>query len=83
MWKSVKSCGACSRLQPGFDNEVSLMVLRREGGRMVAKLQLEDPNVRGRFQRLLDLTHRPRGDHVVQCDAVRMVVMGMMSPRWI
>ncbi len=38
--------------------QVSLMVLKREGGRMVAKLELEDPNVRawaddwmGLFQR--------------------------------
>jgi len=44
------------KLPVGWD--VSLMVLRREGGRMVAKLELEDPNVRDRFQRLLDLTHR-------------------------
>ena len=51
----------------GHENEVSLMVLRREGGRMVAKLELDDPNVRDRFQRLLDLTHRPRGN-VVQCE---------------
>jgi len=44
------------KLPVGWD--VSLMVLKREGGRMVAKLELEDPNVRARFQRLLDLTHR-------------------------
>ncbi|CAK9045475.1 unnamed protein product [Durusdinium trenchii] len=44
------------KLPLGWD--VSLMVLHREGARMVAKLELEDPNVRARFQRLLDLTHR-------------------------
>ena len=30
----------------GWISQVSLMVLKREGGRMVAKLELEDPNVR-------------------------------------
>ena len=45
--------------QPRF--QVSLMVLRREGGRMVAKLELDDAAVKARFQRLLDLTHRSPG----------------------
>ncbi|CAJ1337465.1 unnamed protein product [Effrenium voratum] len=47
---------AIRKLPVGWD--VNLMVLNREGARMVAQLQLDDPSVCARFQRLLDLTHR-------------------------
>eukprot|EP00928_Gymnodinium_smaydae_P003838 TRINITY_DN11355_c0_g2_i1.p1 TRINITY_DN11355_c0_g2~~TRINITY_DN11355_c0_g2_i1.p1 ORF type:complete len:528 (-),score=126.58 TRINITY_DN11355_c0_g2_i1:147-1673(-) len=44
------------KLPQGWD--VSKMVLHREGDKMVAKMPVNDPNVRAKFQQLLDLTHR-------------------------
>jgi hypothetical protein len=44
------------KLPAGWD--VSHMVLNRKGDKMVAKMEVSDPAVMGKFQRLLDLTHR-------------------------
>jgi len=44
------------KLPPGFDMEK--MLLHRKGDKMVAKLQVSEPAVMAKFQRLLDLTHR-------------------------
>mmetsp|Transcript_84605 Transcript_84605/g.237947 ORF Transcript_84605/g.237947 Transcript_84605/m.237947 type:complete len:588 (+) Transcript_84605:1-1764(+) len=44
------------KLPPGWD--VSKMVLHRQGDKMVAKTDIEDPAVLAKFQRLLDITHR-------------------------
>jgi hypothetical protein len=44
------------KLPPGWD--VAKMALNREGGRMVAKLEVDSKAVQAKFQRLLDLTFR-------------------------
>ncbi|CAJ1402883.1 unnamed protein product [Effrenium voratum] len=54
--EAIEKYKAIRKLPVGWD--VNLMVLNREGARMVAQLQLDDPSVCARFQRLLDLTHR-------------------------
>lgn len=44
------------KLPPGWD--ISKMVLHREGSKMVAKLIVEDPAIKAKFQLLLDATAR-------------------------
>lgn len=54
--QAVEKYKQVRKLPAGWD--VGKMVLHREGKMMVAKMQVDDPAVKARFQRLLDLTHR-------------------------
>jgi len=53
---AVQKYKEVKKMPAGFD--VEKMVLHRKGDKMVAKMKVDDPAVKAKFQRLLDLTYR-------------------------
>mmetsp|Transcript_40716 Transcript_40716/g.117867 ORF Transcript_40716/g.117867 Transcript_40716/m.117867 type:complete len:505 (-) Transcript_40716:135-1649(-) len=53
---AVRKYQEVRKLPPGWD--VSRMVLHRQGARMVAKIEIDDPKIMASLQTLLDRTHR-------------------------